>query len=763
MKFRLFRWLTARRLRTTALMALLALALFTLYLDFRVREEFEGRRFAMPARVYARPLELHVGLRIPPAAVERELRASGYREQWLDGESAQFRRIGDVLDIGTRAFTFWDGPQAAQRLRVVFRDDVVESLQDLDKDKEVPLARLEPLSIGGIYPAHNEDRLLVKIDVVPPHLVQALIDMEDRKFYSHIGVDPRGLARAVVSTVSGKGLQGGSTLTQQLVKNFFLTSERKLSRKFTEIIMAVLLELHYDKQEILETYLNEIYFGQDRNRAIHGVGLASQFYFGKPVQQLSLQDAALLVGMIKGPSIYDPHRHPQEALKRRNLVLSEMKGQSSITMEQYTQARAQPITVNPKPSVGTSPHPAFIDLVRRQLQRDYDEEDIRSEGLRIFTTLDPRAQAAAESALTQRLAQLDGARKAGSLPLEGAVIVTNSQNGEVLALVGGRDARYQGFNRALDALRPVGSLMKPAIYLTALENSNYTLITPLDDSAFVWKSRGAPDWQPANYDKKFHGQVPLRIALANSYNTSAARLGTQLGIDKVLDTIRRLGVERELPPYASTMLGAVELTPYEVTQMYQTLASGGFRTPPRAIREVLTSDDRPLQRYALSVEQAFEAEPVYLLTEALQGVVREGTGTGLKNWLPPDIAVAGKTGTTDDLRDSWFAGFTGNQLAVVWIGYDDNRPTRFTGASGALTVWGQMLGALNPEPLVPPQPEDVERVWIDTQNGLRADKNCPGAVELPFVEGSAPTDESTCVKSSKGGWFKRLFKKDKDD
>jgi penicillin-binding protein 1B len=624
--------------------------------------------------------------------------------------------------------------------------------------KDVTLARIEPLLIGGIYPAHNEDRVLVKLDEVPTHLIEALISIEDRKFRTHAGVDPRGLARAVVSTLSGD-VQGGSTLTQQLVKNFFLSSERTLQRKFTEIIMALLLELHYDKDEILQTYLNEIYLGQDRNRAIHGVGLAAQFYFGKPVKELTLPEAALLVGMVKGPGLYDPHRHAPRALERRNLVLQEMKNLDVLTMEQYAAARTTPIVVNPKPSMGTSPHPAFLDLVRRQLRQDYDEADLRSEGLRIFTTLDPRVQLAAERALTQRLAQLD--KKGSDVALEGAVVVTNSQSGEVQALVGGRDVHYQGFNRALDATRPVGSLMKPVIYLTALSQpSRYTLLTPLDDERFLWKSRGAKDWEPANYDKKHHGQVPLRTALANSYNVASARLGTQLGIDAVLANARRLGVERELPPLAATLLGAVDLTPFEVTQMYQSIASGGFRVPPRAIREVLTQDDRPLQRYSLSVEQVIDAEPVYLLTAALQDVVREGTAQGLKNWLPPETAVAGKTGTTDELRDSWFAGFTGDRVAVVWLGYDDNRPSRFTGSSGAMPIWGELMAALDPEPLTLPQPESIERVWVDPQNGLRADKSCAGALELPFAAGTAPTEQSpSCAASSKDGkgFFQRLF------
>jgi penicillin-binding protein 1B len=727
--------------------ALLATALvaagFTLYLDIRVRSEFEGRRFALPARIYARPLELHAGLRIAQADVEDELRQLGYREAPPEGESGWFSKKEDSLEIALRPFVFWDGRQPAKRVSVAFAGGKVTALRDAG-GAELALARLEPLAIGGIYPAGNEDRVLVRVGDVPKHFVQALIAVEDRSFYSHAGFDVRGLARAARSLFSDR-LQGGSTITQQLVKNFFLTPERTLQRKLTELVMAVLLEIHYDKSEILETYLNEIYFGQDRDRAIHGIGLASQFYFGKEVQFLSVADSALLVAMVRGPALYDPYRHPQRALERRNLVLREARDQKGITLEEYAGARASGLNVSKKTGMGTTPFPAFLQLVHRQLRRDYDEADLRSEGLRIFTTLDPRVQGAAETALAKRLAQFDKERRFGEPGLEGAVVITDPQSGEVQALVGGRDPRYRGYNRALDAARPVGSLLKPAIYLTALsEPSRYTLLTPIDDGPFVWKSRGAPDWQPANYDRKFHGAVPLRLALAHSYNVAAARLGTDLGIERVLDNVRRLGVERPLRPFASTLLGAVELSPFEVAQMYQTIASGGFRSRLRAIREVTTQEGRPLSRYPLAVEQVFAPEPIYLLSAAMQDVVREGTAQGLNSFLPAETAAAGKTGTTDEQRDAWFAGFTGDRLGIVWLGYDDNRAARLSGSAAALPIWGDMMAALTPEPLALARPERIELVWIDPQSGLRGGTSCPGATEVPFVQGSAPSERAPC-------------------
>lgn len=753
---------TPRRLRLALLWLLLALSAFTLYLDITVRQQFEGKRWALPARVYARPLELYPGAKLTADQLQTELRLLNYHQAGGPLEPGSFRRSADGVDIMTRAFTFAEGPQSALALHLEFAGGRLDSLRDLNSADSVTLARLDPLRIGSIYAAHNEDRALVRLGEVPPMLVNALVAVEDHKFFSHHGIDPRGMARAAKSTLSGGAIQGGSTLTQQLVKNFFLTSERTLRRKFTEIIMAMLLDMHYSKDEILEAYINEIYLGQDGERAIHGFGLASQFYFGRPLTTLDLSQVSLLVGMVKGPSFYDPRRQPARALERRNLVLNELVRQEYITQEQYVAAKATPLGVASKAPGGSSPYPAFLDLVHRQLRQDYREEDLRSEGLNIFTTLDPQVQAHAESALAGRLPVLEKSRRLPANTLEGAVIVTHAQSGEVQAMVGGRDPRFFGFNRALDARRPIGSLIKPVIYLAALEQpAAYTLVTPLDDSRLVWKQRGTRDWAPNNYDKQFHGTVPLHQALALSYNVATARLGLDLGLPRVMNTLHRLGVKRELNEYAASLLGANELSPMDVAQMYQTIASGGFQTPLRAIREILTAEGQPLQRYPLAVEQTVQPGPIYLLTTAMQAVVHDGTAQGLKQYLSPDLNLAGKTGTTDDLKDSWFAGFSDDRVALVWVGTDDNRPTQLSGASGAMTIWGDMMARLDPEPLNLPPPDTIEMVWIDNASGRRADSACQGAQEWPFLRGSAPTETAPCVSRSPAkavkGWFKRLF------
>ena len=741
--------LPGRRVRIVALLLLLGLSGYVLYLDVTIRNAFEGRKFALPARVYGRALEVYPGLKLTREQFVDELRLIGYHESQHPDQALTYKNTRYGIEFNTRDFVFEDGRQPAQNLLIEFEDGMVSQLKVRDDEIDLPLLRMEPPLIGGIYPGHNEDRELVRIDQVPRQLIDALIATEDRKFYTHWGIDPRGIARALYKTFTGQRIEGGSTLTQQLVKNFFLTSERTLSRKATEALMALLLEMHYGKDEILETYLNEIFLGQDASRAIHGFGLASYFYFDRPLDRLSPQQIATLIGMVKGPSMYDPRKHPDRSLKRRNVVLQVMQSQKVITQVQFIAARQKPLGVVQRAPAGTSPYPAFLQFVHRQLVQDYREEDLRSEGLRIFTTLDPFVQQHAERTLASRLTAIEKGRKFDANTLEGAVVISSTQTGEIQAMVGGRDARYAGYNRAIDARRPIGSLVKPLVYLTALEDpQRYTLITPLDDSELLWQQPGAADWVPQNYDHQFHDQVQLRTALANSYNVSSARLGIELGVKRVLSKLPLYGIDQQPPPFASTMLGAFGLTPVEVTQLYQTFADGGFRTSLRGIRTVVTADGKPLQRYPLNVEPVAAPASVYLLTTALQGVVREGTARSLINWLPAEMNVAGKTGTTDDLRDSWFAGYTGDRVAVVWVGRDDNKPIGLTGSSGALTIWGEMMKNIQPYPLEPVIPEEIEMVNVGPVSGLRYDEGCDAGVLLPFIKGSAPAETSPCTAAS---------------
>lgn len=717
------------------------------HLDQAIRAQFEGRRWALPTRVYARPLELYVGQPLTAAGFEAELAELRYRPTPQAAEPGTYRRDGEVFDVATRPFLFWDGPEPSRKVRVAFSAGAVSSLVAYPDDKDVPLLRMDPVEIAGIYPSHGEDRVLVKLEDWPPLLASALMAVEDRKFFNHWGIDPRGILRALWANLrAGRTVQGGSTLTQQLVKNYFLSNERTVKRKLNEMAMAVLLETHYAKRQILEAYGNEVYLGQDGQRAIHGFGLASRFYFDRSLQDLKAHHVALLVGLVRGPSQYDPRRHPERALQRRNLVLRVMTEQGLLSAEEFEQARAEPLDVSPSPPSGVTPYPAFLELVRLQLRQDYREEDLRSEGLQVFTTLDPRVQGALEDAVQTVLPALEARPALRNASLQASAVFVDPQSGEILAMLGGRNPGEAGFNRAMSATRPIGSLVKPAIYLCALEHPDrYTLATPLDDTPFLYRPRYGADWEPKNYDKRFRGEVLLWDALVHSYNVPTARVGLDLGVAEVAETLRRLGVARDLKPYPSLLLGAVELTPFEVAEMYETLASGGFRTPLRAIREVVAADGTPLQRYPLQVEQVVAAGPEFLITAVLQGVVREGTARSLRRWVADARQLAGKTGTTDDLRDSWFVAFGGNLLGVVWVGRDDNGPTGLSGATGALRVWGQTVGGLELAPLERPVPGSIEYALIDPETGLQADQTCQGAVRLPFLKGSVPGQSAPCV------------------
>ncbi|MES2917196.1 MAG: penicillin-binding protein 1B [Pseudomonadota bacterium] len=725
------------------LAAALALGLYMLHLDGVVREKFEGKRWAIPARVYARPLELYSGAPLAPADVLAELRRLNYRQQ-APKSPGNWQQQGNDLLVHTRGFAFGDGAEQPQVLRLRFSGNTLADVASTHRNDQ-GVVRLEPMVIGGIYPRLNEDRVLMQLKEAPPHLVAALLATEDRSFYRHHGISLRGTARALWVNLTTGRTQGGSTLTQQLVKNFYLTSERKLSRKANEALMALLLELHYSKDEILETYLNEVTLGQSGERSVNGFGLAAQFYFGQPVSELELHQVALLVAMVQGPSYYNPRRNPQRALARRNLVIDNLVKVGKLDPALAQAARRKPLGVLARPTATTTVYPAFIDLVRRQLQAEYKGEDLASEGLRIFTTLDPRVQVAAESAFSSTISRLRKGNPRRLGRLQGAMLVSNPENGELLALIGG-SGEFTGYNRALDARRQVGSLIKPAVYLAALESGRYTLVTPLDDGPVELVSDTGKPWAPTNDDGLSHGVVPVYLALSRSYNQATIRMGLDVGVPAVITTLKRMGVKQKLANYPSLMLGAVDMAPLDVLALFQVYASGGFRAPPRSIREVLDARGRPLRRYGLAVEQVADPAAVFLLDYALQQTVRTGTAAAAGTQLPADLVMAGKTGTTNDQRDAWFAGYAGNYLGVVWVGTDDNRPTGLFGASGALPVWVETMRRLRPVSQPQAQPENVQWQWADSRSGQLSAEGCPDAVYVPFRSDTVPQELAPCAE-----------------
>jgi penicillin-binding protein 1B len=732
----------------TVLLLLVAL-IGVLVLGHRVTKQFEGRRWTLPARVYAQPVELYVGQPLSAQRFVEELDRLGYLAQAKPERPGTYRRKGDRVDLYLRAFRFSDGPQDAVALRIGFAGGAIASLTTA-RGGDVPVIRLDPLLIGSIFPIHGEDRIVVAPDEVPPLLPEALKAVEDRKFDDHHGVNPLAILRALfVNVRAGQVEQGGSTLTQQLVKSYFLDSRRTLGRKAEEAVMAVILESRFEKADIMNAYINEIYLGQDGKRAIHGFGLASQFYFGKPLRELGLPEIALMVAIVRGPSYYDPRRHPERALERRNLVLRILAEQEVITEEQSLSAAKKPLGVAEGGRKGAVFYPAFLDLVRRQLREDYEESDLTEAGLTVFSTLDPLLQEKAEAALASELERQDKSSRKASRGLEGVVVVSTPQTGEVAAVVGGRRASFDGFNRALDAKRPIGSLAKPMVYLAALETGKFNAATIVHDRAVEIKLPNGDVWKPANFDKQIRGDMPAVRALTQSLNLPTVSLGLEIGLGRVARTFAQLGLAEKPKEYPSMLLGATNLSPFEVAQMYNTLANGGFRSPLRAVRAVMAESGELLKAPELEVSEAAPADAVYVLDRMLVEVMNRGTGRPARSSLPASLVVAGKTGTSNDYRDSWFAGFSGSHLVVVWMGHDDNSQTGLTGTTGALATWSKLMSSITTASFEPLMPESLEDRWIDYYSGRETSPYCSGsAVSLPFRVGTPLAASEECPPGS---------------
>jgi penicillin-binding protein 1B len=741
-----------RRLRRTlliiALVAIVADGLLILYLDRVVTPQFEGRRWTLPAQVYAQPLELYAGLPLSADAVEQELLRLHYVPVETLTRPGTYHRRGSRIDVATRRVQFAEEVREAGTVSVLTSGGAVQRLLD-SHGAEVPLFRLDPLLIGSIFPIHGEDRIVVSPAEVPPLLPQALKVIEDRKFDRHHGVDPEAIARAAwVNLRSGSIEQGGSTLTQQLVRSYFLDDRQTLWRKIKEALMAIILEARFDKADLMNAYINEIYLGQDGERAIHGFGLASRFYFGKPLDELDLHEIALLVAVVRGPSYYDPRLHPERARARRDLVLRQLAQFQAITDEQARDASALPLGVTTRVTSGY--YPAYLDFVRRTLRRDYREEDLTEAGLKVYTSLDPRVQATGEQALNDELTRLDKQRKTkDGAKLEGAIVVTAPQSGDVIAVIGGRQVGFDGFNRALDARRSIGSLAKPMVYLAALETGRYNAATiVLDEPIEVKLSRGKV-WKPENFTHETYGPVPLVRALADSLNLATVHVGLDVGVQNIADTFARLGLEQTPDPNPALILGSLDLAPLEVAQLFNSLANGGFRTPLRAVRVVIGADGTALKAFPLQITPVADSATVYQLNRMLTKVTQRGTGRAVYARLPPDMIVAGKTGTSSEFRDSWFAGFTGSRLAVVWVGYDDNRPTGLTGAAGALSIWSNLMRRLPITSWDPPMPESLRETWIEYDTGLETRPTCSeDVVSIVVPSEAALSGKPGCIEST---------------
>jgi penicillin-binding protein 1B len=711
---------------------------YCIVMDFQIRKEFEGKRWSVPARVYAQPIELYAGRKFEQKELIDQLKTAAYQPVLKLTSPGQFNSRASVIDLYTRQFHYWDGFEQAKKIRIQLSNGHISKITALDNKETVQIVRLSPALIGKIFPLHDEDRVLISYKEIPNSLIKALIAVEDRHYFEHIGIDPLGILRSLFKNLlAGKISQGGSTLTQQLIKNMFLSRERTYTRKLNEMLMALMLEYHYSKQSILAAYVNEIYLGQNGARSIHGFGTAAEFYFSKPLNELNVAEISLLVGLVKGASYYNPRKNPQRALKRRNLVLTLLQKQEFISASELKRASVTPLAVIKKPNWSSAKYPAYLDLVRRHIKRDYQIDDLRNEGLQIHTTLDVEKQEIAQDSVDLSLSKLDKDRRFKAGTLQSALVMVEPHNAEVLALVGDRNKHRNAFNRALDAKRPIGSLVKPAVYMTALDRAKkYNVLSSLDDRQLALKQTKDKTWVPKNYDNRSHGKVPLVRSIAKSYNISTVRLGMALGLENIIQTLKNLGITSPIPKLPSILLGSLNLSPYEVTQMYQTIASGGLQIRLKSIRAVLDKEGQPLRRYDLAVKEYVKPETAFLTQYLLTEVVQNGTAKRLTRELPSLMPLAGKTGTTNALRDSWFAGFGDRLLAVVWVGRDDNQTAKLTGSTGAMQIWLDMMKKIKPEPLSLIAPEEIE--WYEFPDMSKPDSSCTQTKAYPFVKKYPP-------------------------
>lgn len=693
------------------------IAAYGVYLDQKIRSRIDGKVWELPAAVYGRMVNLEPDMQISKNEMVRLLNATQYRQVSAMTRPGEYTVQANSIEMIRRPFDFPDSKEGQVRARLTFDGDHLETIENMDNNRQFGFFRLDPRLITMLQSPNGEQRLFVKRSGFPDLLVDTLLATEDRHFYEHDGISLYSIGRAVLANLTaGRTVQGASTLTQQLVKNLFLSSERSYWRKANEAYMALIVDARYSKDRILELYMNEVYLGQSGDNEIRGFPLASLYYFGRPVEELSLDQQALLVGMVKGASVYNPWRNPKLALERRNLVLRLLQQQQVIDQELYDMLSARPLGVQPRGGV-ISPQPAFMQMVRQELQAKLGDKVKDLSGVKIFTTFDSVAQDAAEKAATEGIPVLKKQRKLADL--ETAMVVVDRFTGEVRAMVGGAEPQFAGYNRAMQARRSIGSLAKPATYLTALSQPNqYRLNTWIADAPVTIRLSNGQTWSPQNDDRRFSGQVMLVDALTRSMNVPTVNLGMALGLPAVVDTWTKLGAPKnQLNAVPAMLLGALNLTPIEVAQAFQTIASGGNRAPLSALRSVIAEDGTVLYQSYPQAERAVPAQAAYMTLWTMQQVVQRGTGRQLGAKYP-GLHLAGKTGTTNNNVDTWFAGIDGSQVTITWVGRDNNQPTKLYGASGAMSIYQRYLANQTPTPLVLTPPEDVVDMGVDSNGNF---------------------------------------------
>ncbi len=739
-----------------SLVGVVVVASYGIYLDQIIATKFEGQKWHLPAQIFSRSMSLYPGAAVSHSQAMAELKLLGYRKVANPRQIGEFSASNTRIELWRRPFLHPKGDQAAQRVMITFDSQGVSRVQRMPDMRQLAVFHLEPVLLDRIMTGEGEDRIFVATQALPSSIVDGLILVEDRSFYQHHGVNPFAILRAALVNISaGRTVQGGSTLTQQLAKNFFLSSERSLVRKVREALMAIIIDYRYDKDEILEAYLNEVYMGQDKSRAVHGMGLASQFYFGRPVAELTIAQQAFLVAVIKGPSYYNPWRYPERAQARRDLVLKLLLEANKLTVAQFKAAAESPLGLRKSTRNIHKTLPAFFALVKNELSERYGPALLKQSGVKVYTTLDPIAQEAAEFAAKQTLKRLDKSGK----NLQLGMVVTDKYTGGVAAILGDKRAGYDGYNRAQDIRRPIGSLVKPFVYSTALASGKdsagepYNLATPLADKPITLSNGKGKTWSPQNVDKQYRGQVPLLTAFKKSMNVPTVNLGISLGLDEVADNLYRAGWNESIPNYPSMLLGAINGSPLMVAQVYQTLADGGRYRHLSSVTAVLDSQNRLIPVAKVARSQALQPQANYLTQYAMTQVVSSGTAAKLGKAYP-NIKLAGKTGTSNDSRDSWFAGFDERNVVAVWVGRDDNGKTSLYGSSGAMAVYQAFLKQRPPLGLRMTPINGVVQGYFDKTTGVARQADCENVISLPAIaDNYHPVDNCGKPKS----WWQNLM------
>lgn len=746
-------------------LSLMGLLVYGWSLSEKIEKRFSGRRWSIPSKVFSDITLLYPGQRINQTLFYEKLHHLGYREVMHQPvQKGEMRISKSAVEIFLRDLDLPSHQREALPVRIALKQNRIQVIKHLKSGEMIPILVIEPEEIMLFFGPEREHRKLVSIQQVPPHLVHAVLAAEDTRFFDHHGIDPLGIMRAMyVNLRHGSIRQGGSTLTQQLAKNYFLTSERTFTRKFNELIIALILEWKFEKNEILEIYLNEIYLGQKGSISINGIGEASSFYFGKSVDRLTLAEAATLAGLIKAPNLYSPYKDGSRCLKRRNAVLRAMHGKGWLSDADLQSALSLPVDTVGFAAYGKKA-PYFIDYLSTQLQKLYSPEALSSLGLSIYTTLDTQVQAAAEAAVEKGLARLERSnpgllRKAEDQKLQAAVIVMQPKTGAILAMVGGRNYNISQFNRIIQAKRQPGSAIKPFVYLTALDT-----FTPVSILSNEPRSYEQDDkiWQPKNFEPFAPPEVTLRTALAKSYNLATIDLAMQVGLERIINTAMAFDFSTPLKTYPSLALGAFEVIPMELARAYCVFASDGIQPYPLSLKEVVDENGKILERRHMNIDSLISPAKAFLMTSLLQSVVEEGTARSLKN-RGIAFPVAGKTGTTNESRDAWFVGYTPDILAVVWVGFDNGDSIAATGSAAALPIWADLIKNI-PQYISGNEfnmPPGVIKRTICTQSGRLADENtCPQIMDEYFLEENVPTEVCPLHSiTSQPRAFERFFRR----